>query len=121
MDHPTPADHDVPRAVVRGARRQLGAHPHNTALELDPLSLSGAGQSPTIFGSRGSARCCSSFGGGASPQRAIDAGALSVEPDRIIQGSETARAGATVDVPFGGEEGRARFTAASQAGSGGDG
>jgi hypothetical protein len=35
-DHPTPTDHDVVRAVVRGTRRQLGvAQPQKTALELD--------------------------------------------------------------------------------------
>jgi hypothetical protein len=38
MDHPTPTDHDVVRAVVRGTRRQLGvAQPQKTALELEPL------------------------------------------------------------------------------------
>jgi len=37
-DHPTPTDHDVVRAVVRGTRRQLGvAQPQKTALELDAL------------------------------------------------------------------------------------
>jgi hypothetical protein len=34
MDHPTPTDHDVVRAVVRGTRRQLGvAQPQKTALD----------------------------------------------------------------------------------------
>jgi hypothetical protein len=38
LDHPTPTDHDVVRAVVRGTRRQLGvAQPQKTALELDAL------------------------------------------------------------------------------------
>jgi hypothetical protein len=38
MDHSTPTDHDVVRAVVRGTRRQLGvAQPQKTALELDAL------------------------------------------------------------------------------------
>jgi hypothetical protein len=38
MDHPTPTDHDVVRAVVRGTRRQLGvAQPQKTALEIEAL------------------------------------------------------------------------------------
>jgi integrase len=38
MDHPTPTDYDVVRAVVRGTRRQLGvAQPQKTAIEIDAL------------------------------------------------------------------------------------
>jgi hypothetical protein len=40
-DHPTPTDHDVVRAVVRGTRRKLGvAQPQKTALELDSYCTS---------------------------------------------------------------------------------
>src|ERR1019366_9673024 len=38
IDHSTPTDHDVVRAVVRGTRRQLGVvQPQKTALELEAL------------------------------------------------------------------------------------
>jgi hypothetical protein len=72
LDHPTPTDHDVVRAVVRGTRRQLGvAQPQKTALEID--ALRSVALAPQICAGCAIARCCSSahrLGGRFAAQRA---------------------------------------------------
>jgi integrase len=112
MDHATPTDHDVVRAVVRGTRRQLGvAQPQKTALELDPLRSAVLAIPGDLRGLRD--RALMLVGWTAALRRselvALEVGDLSFEPEGVvltIRRSKTDRegAGAPVPVPFGGEE-----------------
>ena len=112
LDHPTPTDHDVVRAVVRGTRRQLGvAQPQKTALELDALRTVVLAIPDDLRGRRD--RALLLIGWTAALRRSelveLEVGDLSFEPEGVvltIRRSKTDRegAGATVPVPFGGEE-----------------
>jgi integrase len=112
MDHPTPTDHDVVRAVVRGTRRQLGiAQPQKTALEIDALRSVVLAIPEDLRGLRD--RALLLVGWTAALRRselvALEVGDLSFEPEGVvltIRRSKTDRegAGATVAVPLGEEE-----------------
>jgi integrase len=112
LDHPTPTDHDVVRAVVRGTRRQLGvAQPQKTALELDALrSVVLAIPDDDLRGRRD--RALLLVGWAAALRRselvALEVADLSFELEGVvltIRRSKTDRdgAGAAVAVPFGEE------------------
>jgi integrase len=112
MNHPTPTDHDVVRAVVRGTRRQLGvAQPQKTALELEALRSVVLAIPGDLRGLRD--RALLLIGWAAALRRseliALEVDDLSFEPEGVvlaIRRSKTDRegAGATVAVPFGAEE-----------------
>jgi len=112
LDHPTPTDHDVVRAVVRGTRRQLGvAQPQKTALELDALRTVVLAIPADLRGLRD--RALLLIGWTAALRRselvALEVGDLAFEPEGVvltIRRSKTDRegAGSTVAVPLGGEE-----------------
>ena len=112
LDHPTPTDHDVVRAVVRGTRRQLGvAQPQKTALELDALRTVVLAIPADLRGLRD--RALLLIGWTAALRRselvALEVGDLAFEPEGVvltIRRSKTDRegAGASVAVPLGGEE-----------------
>ena len=109
---PSPTEHDVVRAVVRGTRRQLGvAQPQKTALELEPLRTVLA---PIAADPRGRRDRALLLIGWAAALRRAELAALRVddvrfEPEGVvltIRRSKTDQdaAGATVAVPFGEEE-----------------
>jgi site-specific recombinase XerD len=87
MDHPTPTDHDVVRAVVRGTRRQLGvAQPQKTALELDPLRTAVLAIPADLRGLRD--RALLLLGWAAALRRselvALEVGDLGFEPEGVV-------------------------------------
>src|SRR5450755_2451846 len=106
-DHPTPTDHDVVRAVVRGTRRQFGmAQLQKTALEIDALRTVILSIPADLHGLRDRALLLIGWTAALRPSElvALEVGDLSFEPEGVvlkIRRSKTDRegAGATVAVP----------------------
>jgi integrase len=111
-DHPTPTDHDVVRAVVRGTRRQLGvAQPQKTALEIDALRTVVLAIPDDLRGMRDRALLlvCWAAALRRSELVALEVGDLDFEPEGVVltirrSKTDPEGAGVTVAVPLGGEE-----------------